>query len=86
MLFLISAMASAGFSPLGQVLLQLRMVWQRYRLMLLLSASLRSAVRSSRLSAIQRYDCRSTAGPRYSSLFHQYEGQEVLQHAQRMHS
>lgn len=28
----------------------------------------------------------STAGPRYSSLFHQYDGQDVLQHAHRIHS
>jgi len=27
-----------------------------------------------------------TAGPRYSSWFHQYDGHEVEQHAQRMHS
>ena len=26
------------------------------------------------------------AGPRYTSWFHQYDGQEVEQHAQRMHS
>jgi hypothetical protein len=56
MLFLISAIASAGFSPLGHVLEQLRMVWHRYKLMLLLSASWRSDFLSSRESAIQRYD------------------------------
>jgi hypothetical protein len=54
--------------------------------MLLFKASLRCSVFSSRLSAIQRKDCRSTAGPRYSSLFHQYDGQDVLQQAHRMHS
>jgi hypothetical protein len=70
-LLLISAMANAGFKPFGHVLEQLRMVWHRYKLMLLLSASFRWAVFSSLLSAIQRYDWRSTAGPRYSSLFHQ---------------
>lgn len=85
-LFLISAIASAGFRPLGQVLLQLRMVWHLYRLMLLFRASLRSAVLWSLESAIQRYDCSKTAGPRYSSLFHQYEGHEVLQQAHKMHS
>lgn len=85
-LFLISAIAKAGLRPLGHVRLQLRMVWQRYRLMLLFKASLRWAAFSSRESAIQRYDCISTAGPRYSSEFHQYEGHEVLQHAHRMHS
>jgi hypothetical protein len=56
MLFLISAIASAGFSPLGQVRLQLRMVWHRYMLMVLFSASCRWAVFSSRESAIHRYD------------------------------
>lgn len=71
MLFLISAMAKAGFKPLGQVLEQFRMVWHRYKLMLLLSASLRCAVFSSRESLIHRYDWRRTAGPRYSSEFHQ---------------
>lgn len=86
MVFLISAMAFAGFKPLGQVREQLRMVWQRYRLMLLSSAALRCSVCSSRESTIQRYDCSSTAGPRYSSLFHQYDGQDVEQHAHRMHS
>jgi hypothetical protein len=86
MLFLISAMARAGLRPLGQVLLQFRIVWQRYKLMLLLRPSMRCAVFWSRESAIQRYDCMRTAGPRYSSLFHQYEGQDVLQQAQRMHS
>lgn len=83
---LMAAMALAGLRPLGQVLEQLRMVWQRYSDMLLLSAALRSALRSSRESLIQRYDWSRTAGPRYSSLFHQYEGHEVLQQAQRMHS
>lgn len=29
--------------------------------------------------------CMSTAGPRYLSAFHQYEGQEVEQHAHKMH-
>ena len=36
------------------------------------------------LSASQRYDCSSTAGPRYLSAFHQYEGHEVVQHAQAL--
>lgn len=85
-LFLISAIARPGFRPLGHVREQFMMVWQRYRLMLLLSASWRSAFFSSRESAIQRYDCSSTAGPRYSSWFHQYDGQDVLQQAHRMHS
>jgi hypothetical protein len=62
------------------------MVWQRYRLIELLSASMRSAVLSSRESASHRYDCSRMAGPRYSSEFHQYEGQDVEQHAHRIHS
>ena len=86
MLFLISWMALPGFSPLGHVREQLRMVWQRYRLIEFSNIILRSAVCSSRESAIQRYDCRSTAGPRYSSEFHQYDGHDVEQHAHRMHS
>ena len=69
--FLISAIAFPGFSPLGQVLEQLRIVWHRYKLILLSSIAFLSALCSSRLSASQRYDCMRTAGPRYSSLFHQ---------------
>ena len=42
--------------------------------------------RRTRESAIQRRACMSAAGPRYLSMFHQYEGHEVLQHAHRMHS
>lgn len=48
--------------------------------------ALRSSVRSSRESASQRYDWSSTAGPRYSSEFHQYDGHEVEQQKHRMHS
>lgn len=48
------AMARPGLRPLGQVRVQLRMVWQRYKLMELLRASLRWAWRSSRESASQR--------------------------------
>ena len=84
--FLISAIAFPGFNPFGQVREQLRMVWHRYKLIELSSIAFRSSFRSSRLSASQRNDCSSTAGPRYSSLFHQYEGQEVEQHAHRIHS
>lgn len=71
---------------LGQVLVQFMMVWQRYtekgsRSFLSLSSEC-----SSRESMIQRYACISTAGPRYLSPFHQYEGHEVEQQAHRMHS
>ena len=52
--FLSSAMARAGLRPLGHVLEQFKMVWQRYRDMELLRASWRVAVLSSRESAIQR--------------------------------
>jgi hypothetical protein len=53
-LFLISAIANAGFKPLGHTLEQLRIVWQRYKLMLLFKASFLCSVRSSLLSANQR--------------------------------
>jgi hypothetical protein len=79
-------MARPGLRPLGQVRVQLRMVWQRYRLMELSRAALRSPLRSSRESASQRYDCSRMAGPRYSSEFHQYDGHDVEQQAHRMHS
>ena len=52
--FLISAIALPGFKPFGQVREQFKMVWHRYRLMLLSSISLRSALCSSRESASQR--------------------------------
>lgn len=44
-----------------------------------------SFVDSSRESSIHLYACMRTAGPRYLSAFHQYEGQEVEQHAHKMH-
>ncbi len=53
-IFLISEIALAGFSPLGQVLAQFMIVWQRYSLNGSSSASKRSPVASSRLSMIQR--------------------------------
>src|SRR3546814_11560221 len=48
--FLISAIAFAGFSPFGQVLVQFMMVWQRYSRNGSSRASRRSPVCSSRLS------------------------------------
>ena len=51
---LISAIALAGFRPLGQVLAQFMMVWQRYSLNGSSRLSSRSPVASSRLSMIQR--------------------------------
>lgn len=44
-----------------------------------------SFVDSSLESSIHLYACMRTAGPRYLSAFHQYDGQEVEQHAHRMH-
>ena len=61
------------------------MVWHRYSENGLASISSRLAFCVSRESATQRYACMRTAGPRYWSWFHQYEGHEVEQHAQRMH-
>lgn len=52
--FLISAMARPGFRPFGQVRVQLRMVWQRYRLIELSRASFLSAFFSSRESINHR--------------------------------
>lgn len=52
--FLISAIAFPGLRPLGQARVQLRIVWQRYRLIEFSSLVLRSALRSSRESASQR--------------------------------
>ena len=50
-------------------------------------------LRANRISAIYRKcnnsaepTCMRMAGPRYLSAFHQYEGQDVEQQAQRMHS
>src|SRR5690606_20823880 len=52
--FLISAMARAGFRPLGQVRVQFMMVWQRYSLNGSSRSSRRAPVSSSRESMIQR--------------------------------
>jgi hypothetical protein len=52
--FLMFAIASAGFRFFGHVREQLRIVWHRYTLMELLSASRRSAFFSSRESASHR--------------------------------
>ena len=52
--FLISAIASAGFSPFGQVRAQFMMVWQRYSLNGSSRSSRRAPVSSSRESMIQR--------------------------------
>lgn len=54
MVFLICAIALAGFRPFGQVFVQFIIVWQRYSLKASSNSSSRSPVASSRLSAIQR--------------------------------
>ena len=53
-IFLVSAMALAGFSPFGQVCVQFMMVWQRYRRNGSSRSSRRSPVASSRLSTSHR--------------------------------
>ena len=70
-IFFICPIAFAGFNPFGHALVQFMIVWQRYNLNVSFSCSSRSSVAMSRLSTIQRYACRSAAGPRYRSLFHQ---------------
>merc|ERR1712070_708567 len=47
------------------------MPWQRYNFMVSLTHARRSDVNSSRESAIQRYACMRTAGPKQYSGFHQ---------------
>src|SRR3546814_5953373 len=49
-IFLVSAIAFAGFRPFGQVFVQFMIVWQRYSLNGSSSASRRSPVASSRES------------------------------------
>jgi hypothetical protein len=53
-IFLVSAIALAGFRPFGQVWVQFMIVWQRYRRNGSSSSSRRSPVASSRLSTNQR--------------------------------
>merc|ERR1711920_768525 len=80
------AMALPGLRFLGQTLVQFIIVWQRYNLNASSSPARRSFVDPSRLSSIHLYACIRTAGPKYLSAFHQYEGHEVEQHAHKMHS
>ena len=63
-IFLMSAMARAGFKSFGQASVQFMMVWQRYSRNGSSSASSRSPVASSRVSMIQRYAANRAAGPR----------------------
>jgi len=49
--FFVSAIARAGFNPFGHVLEQFKIVWHRYRLILLFNASFLSACFSSLESA-----------------------------------
>lgn len=85
-IFLIDAMAFPGLSPFGQVRVQLRIVWQRYRRNGSSRLSRRSPFASSRLSASQRQACRSTAGPKKRLPFHQWLGHPAVQQKQRMHA
>lgn len=71
---------------LGHVFVQFMIVWQRYNENGSRKRSKRFEVASSRESITQRYACIKAAGPKYLSLFHQYEGHEVEQQAQRIHS
>ena len=84
--FLIEAIALPGFSPFGQVRVQLRIVWQRYSRNGSSRLSRRSPVASSRLSASQRQACRSTAGPRKRLPFHQWLGHPDVQQKHRIHA
>lgn len=79
-------MALPGFNPFGQLMVQFMIVWHRHNLYESLTSFSLSSVSLSLLSIIQRYACISTAGPRYLSPFHQYDGQEVEQHAHKIHS
>lgn len=80
------AIALPGLRFLGQTLAQFMMVLQRYSLYWSSIWAMRSLVDWSLESSTQRYAYSSTAGPKYLSEFHQYEGQAVEQQAQRMHS
>ena len=82
------ALVIPGLRFLGQTFVQFMIVWQRKSFIGSSTALRRSAVddAASRESTTQRYICISTAGPRYLSPFHQYDGHDVLQHAHRMHS
>ena len=84
--FLISAIARPGFRPFGQVLVQFIIVWQRYTENGSRSLSNLSLVFSSLESIIHLYACMRTAGPKYLSPFHQYDGHAVEQHAHKIHS
>jgi len=62
------------------------MVRQRKSFIPSLTNLSRSVVAPSRESWIHLKACIRTAGPRYLSPFHQYDGHDVEQQAQRMHS
>jgi hypothetical protein len=79
-------MARVGFSPFGHTDTQFMMPRQRKTLNGSSSDSRRSAVAESRVSERNRYAWSSPAGPMNLSGFHQKNGQEVEQQAQRIHS
>src|SRR5574343_1305881 len=83
---LILPIAFVGFRPFGQTSTQFMMVWQRNRRYGSSRLSRRSLVAGSRVSAMKRYAASRPAGPTNLSGFHQNDGQEVEQLAQRMHS
>ena len=75
-----------GFRFLGQACVQFIIAWHRYSLYVSSRLFSLSCVISSRESAIHRYACCRIDGPRYLSPCHQYDGHDVEQQAQRMHS
>ena len=83
---LILPIALFGLRPLGHTSTQFIIEWQRNKRYGSSRLSKRSAVASSRLSAIKRYACNKPAGPTNLSGFHQNDGHEVEQHAHNMHS
>jgi len=78
--------ASDGLRPFGQAFAQFMIGVAAIERNGSSRLSSRSPVASSRLSVIQRVACKSAAGPRKRSLFHNSSGNEVEQQAHRMHS
>src|SRR5471032_2389107 len=79
-------MALVGLRPLGHTLTQFMMLWHRNTLKASSRLSKRDCVSVSRLSIRKRYAANKPAGPTNLSGFHQNDGQEVEQQAQRIHS
>src|SRR5471030_2775265 len=83
---LIWPMALVGFNPFGHTLTQFIMLWQRNTLKASSRSSRRDSVSVSRLSIKKRYAASKPAGRTNLSGFHQNEGHDVEQQAQRIHS